>query len=165
MTATHTFSYEIFDNFDALSAENKELVLAAEKISENAYAPYSEFFVGAAARLENGEIYACSNQENAAFPSGMCAEAGLLSFVGANFATQGVRALAISAQRKGAADKIALSPCGNCRQILLETEKRQKNKILIIMPLDKGQFAVLKSVAFLLPFSFSSDNLTNNNDI
>jgi cytidine deaminase len=159
MKTNLSFSYNLTENFSLLSDEHQQLVKAARKATDKAYAPYSRFHVGAAALLSDGTIHTSNNQENAAFPSGVCAEASLITFLSANFLDKEIIALAIAARNAEFSQWLALSPCGNCRQILFEQEKKQSNKILVILPLENERFAVLQNSAVLLPFAFSSDNL------
>ncbi len=119
-----------------ISPEEQELLERAEKALEKAYAPYSGFRVGAAIRLKNGEIYTSNNQENVSFPVGVCAERSLLAYVGANFPETPPEALAIAAKRKDENEPAYVTPCGHCRQAMVETENRYQKpvKILILMP-------------------------------
>ena len=102
----------------------RELVEKAKAMTQNAYCPYSHFHVGAAARLADGQIVAGSNQENAAYPSGLCAERTTLFAANANNPNTPVEALAIACYTQGHYTKDAASPCGACRQVMLETEHR-----------------------------------------
>ena len=125
--------------------------------SKQAYAPYSEFNVGAAVVLANGQIVTGNNQENAAYPSGMCAERVALFYAGAQYPDIPVKAIVIVATKNGVIQP-QISPCGACRQVLLETEKRYKQPIRILLCGSDFVHAV-DSAESLLPFSFNADNL------
>lgn len=129
---------------DQLDAKDKELVEEAFKASENAYAPFSQFKVGAAVRLHTGEVLTGSNQENASFPAGICAERSVIAYTHANHPSAKIRAIAVTA-----------SPCGICRQVLLESEKRAGSPIRIFVMKD-DRVLVFESVKDLLPFGFDS---------
>ena len=102
----------------------KKLIEAAKEATKKAYAPYSGFKVGAAVLLENGEIISGNNQENAAYPSGLCAERTTVFFANATFPNQKIEALAVAAWHKDRFTNEVITPCGGCRQVLLETENR-----------------------------------------
>jgi len=150
------FSYEILPSWKDLSVEDQGLVDKAYEVLESAYAPYSNFKVGAAVRLGDDSIITGSNQENAAYPSGLCAERVALFYIGSNFPKQSIQTICIVA--KGdliPVDKL-LSPCGACRQVMLETENRQKNKIRVIIVNRDHRTMIVSSVIDLLPFGFGS---------
>lgn len=109
------------------------MVDCAKEASTRAYAPYSCFSVGAAALLDNGEIIEGSNQENAAYPSGICAERTTLFYAGARYPDSAVRKLAIAAMKDGAYIALPTAPCGACRQVILETENRYDSPIEILL--------------------------------
>lgn len=142
-------------NYDELSAAELELVNAAREASHRAYAPYSHFHVGAAIRLENGVIVPGSNQENAAFPSGTCAERSACYYAGARY--PGVKFEAIAVAARGAdgeeLDEPA-SPCGACRQALVEYEHLAGRNVPVYMA-GKSKVYRLPSVSALLPFTFT----------
>lgn len=151
---TLSIDYSLFDSFSELSQADQHLVDLAYKVSKEAYAPYSKFHVGAAVLLDNGEIVLGSNQENIAFPSGLCAERVALFYAGANFPNQVVKKIVIVA--KGdlvPMDKI-LSPCGSCRQVMLETEVRQKTPYEVILVSQNGKTIIFNAASDLLPFAF-----------
>lgn len=146
--------YTLLDHYNELSSEDQHMVDLAYDVSKNAYAPYSKFHVGAAVLLESGEIVLGSNQENIAFPSGLCAERVALFNVGANYPTEKVVKIVIVA--KGdlvPLDKI-LSPCGGCRQVMLETEVRQKIPYEVILVSQNGKTLIFNAASDLLPFAF-----------
>ncbi|WP_439182617.1 cytidine deaminase [Carboxylicivirga taeanensis] len=153
-----TTSIEAFDTKDELTAQEQILIDAAEKACHKAYAPYSEFSVGAAVLLENGEIITGSNQENAAYPSGLCAERTAMFYANAQFPDTPVSSIAIIAMNQdGIIDK-PVAPCGACRQVLLETELRFEQPYDIILV---GASAIhkIKSSKDLLPLSFVGEGL------
>ena len=121
-----------------------------------AYAPYSKFKVGASVRLDNDAIVTGSNQENSAYPSGLCAERVVLFHVGANYPKQAVQTLCIVAEGDLIPSEKLLSPCGACRQVMLETENRQNNKIRVIIVNQDNRALIVNSVIDLLPFGFSA---------
>ncbi|MCR4921227.1 MAG: cytidine deaminase [Bacteroidaceae bacterium] len=143
---------------DELSAADRELVNAACEATKSSYAPYSHFRVGAAARLSDGTIFAGSNQEAAAFPSGMCAERTVLYAAQAQHPDKKVVALAIAAQTGGHFLDDPITPCGACRQVILEAEDRGKCDIRILLHGTKG-IHVIGNARELLPLHFTSDNL------
>lgn len=136
----------------------KKLIEAAKKATEKAYAPYSGFSVGAALLLENGEIVSGNNQENAAYPSGLCAERTTVFYANANFPEEKVIAIAIAANHKGSFTEDVITPCGACRQVLLETENRFHTPMKVLMYSEKGVY-VMESIRDLLPLSFGDEML------
>ena len=132
-----------------------QLVEAAKKAALCAYAPYSHFQVGAAVLLENELIITGSNQENAAYPSGLCAERVALFSAGHQYPDVAIKALAIVALHKGAWVE-QITPCGACRQVLLESEKRQQKPFEVLL-CGSATIYVAPSAASLLPFAFDSD--------
>lgn len=136
----------------------RELVEKAKAMTQNAYCPYSHFHVGAAARLADGQIVAGSNQENAAYPSGLCAERTTLFAANANNPNTPVEALAIACYTQGHYTKDAASPCGACRQVMLETEHRFGKPMQVIL-YGEDMCYVFDSAADLLPLNFVADNL------
>ena len=136
----------------------RELVEKAKAMTQNAYCPYSHFHVGAAARLADGQIVAGSNQENAAYPSGLCAERTTLFAANANNPNTPVEALAIACYTQGHYTKDAASPCGACRQVMLETEHRFGEPMQVIL-YGEDMCYVFDSAADLLPLNFVAENL------
>jgi cytidine deaminase len=149
-----TITYEHLSNWKDLADEEKQLVEKAISASENAYAPYSKFNVGAAALLANGEIVTGSNQENIAYPSGLCAERVTLFYAGANFPTESVESICIVAKGDLLPKDQILSPCGACRQVMMESESRQGQKIKVILVNQNEEVIVFDSVLDLLPLAF-----------
>lgn len=146
--------YEMAD----LSEEDRELVEAAKRATNSSYAPYSKFLVGAAARLQNGVVVVGANQENAAFPSGLCAERTALFAAGAQYPDQPVVALAIAA-RKGSTflDK-PITPCGGCRQVISGVEDRHGVPIRILLYGTEGIY-VSDGITPLLPLRFIGEDM------
>ena len=144
---------EVYGTAAEMPAQDSALVQRAKLATEGAYAPYSRFQVGAAALLENGEVVTGSNQENGAYPSGLCAERTALFYAGAKFPNVAVKALAIAAQTGGQLCAGAVYPCGACRQVMLESEMRGGQPIRVIMA-GENEVEVARSAHDLLPLSF-----------
>lgn len=146
--------------FDELSEEDRALVTEARQASLNSYAPYSHFHVGAALRLADGTIVRGSNQENAAYPSGLCAERTALFATGANYPTTPVEAIAIAAcNNEGVFTAQPTPPCGACRQVMLETEKRFGQPMRILLYGEKTTCVIAGGVAEILPLVFDGSFL------
>ena len=146
---------KIYD-LEELSESDRELLGAACEATNRSYAPYSHFSVGAAARLASGAIVTGSNQENAAYPSGLCAERTTLFYANSQYPDQAVETLAIAARNeRGEFLEDPIPPCGACRQVMLETEKRFNRPMRILLYGRKGIYE-LKSVGALLPLSFDA---------
>ena len=156
MKQEHSFSYELHENWKELPVQDQILVDRALEAMQAAYAPYSKFKVGASVRLDNDAVVTGSNQENSAYPSGLCAERVVLFHVGANYPKQAVQTLCIVAEGDLIPSEKLLSPCGACRQVMLETENRQNNKIRVIIVNQDNRALILNSVIDLLPFGFSA---------
>ncbi len=150
-----SLKYEQFTDRSELPEDEKQLLEKAFEASRLAYAPYSEFFVGAAVQLENGEIILGNNQENGAYPSGLCAERTALFAVGAAGKAGGIRKIAIRAHSKVFRVNHPIGPCGACRQVMVEYEKLSGQEMVVIMQGEDGDILKLKGVAkHLLPFTF-----------
>ena len=145
-------------HIDECSDIEKKLIEAAKSATKNAYVPYSGFKVGAAVLLENGEIISGNNQENAAYPSGLCAERTVVFFTNATYPDQKINAIAVAAFHKGKFTKDVITPCGACRQVLLETENRFNSPMKIMMYSEEGVY-VLDSIKDILPLSFGDEML------
>jgi len=144
--------------FDELSTEYQQLMNKAKEQVHKAYAPYSGFYVGAAIQLENGEIVCGNNQENSAYPSGLCAERVAMFYANAQFPNVAVKAMAIAAYTNGDYMEEPITPCGSCRQVLLETEMRFEKDITILLYGKKHVFR-LENVKQLLPLCFEKSSL------
>jgi cytidine deaminase len=151
----YSFEFERFESKSELPTDQKHLVDQAYEISLNAYAPYSKFHVGASVQLENGEVFSSSNQENASYPVGTCAERGLLAYVNANFPNIKIQKLAVSTPNVN----YPLPPCGMCRQYILEIEKKQNQSIELILAGKEGEVLVVNSAKDLLPLHFTDEFL------
>ena len=155
-----TIDYEEYDDERALPAADAALLQQARRCVENAYAPYSGFKVGAAVRLANGEIVCGSNQENAAFPSGLCAERVAVFAAGANHPGGPVAALAVAAQSAdGLSAHYPVSPCGACRESLMEYERRYGQPIRVLLQGARRKIVVFEGVERLLPFRFEAEGI------
>lgn len=148
---THTFEYTVYHR-DELPQSLDALVEAASEATGLAYAPYSKFNVGAAARLEGGTLVRAANLENAAYPQCLCAEATLLGTLHTQYYKQRVEAIAVAVNAVVAPTEPA-APCGSCRQQLFEAELRQSSPIEIVLVGHEKSLA-FKRVADLLPFGF-----------
>lgn len=159
----YEFEYEVFDDIKELNEKDAWLLREARAVTENAYAPYSEFHVGAVAMLENGEVVAGTNQENASYPVGICAERVLLGNAATLYKGVPIETMAISyiskSEREPVKSDHPISPCGMCRQSLLEYETRTKKTIRLILSGQEGKVFVIKTASMLLPFAFTSDEL------
>ena len=153
-------SYEYFTATDELNEIEKKLFENAKQAREKAYAPYSNFLVGCAILLENGEIVSGNNQENAAYPSGTCAERAAIFWASANFPTEKiVKLFVVGGPKDFPAKSVATPPCGACRQSILEYESKQNSEIEIYFASLSGEVCKTKSVKDLLPFSFDASFL------
>ena len=140
---------------DELTSDEQFLVEKAIESTNNSYAPYSHFRVGAAIQLENGEVLAGCNQENAAFPAGICAERSAIFAAGAQHPDVPVTMLAIAARNtQGELTEEPVSPCGTCRQVLIETETRHGQSIRILL-YGKRCIYVMEGIRNLMPLSFT----------
>lgn len=149
----------VFDSIDELPVSVKELMDAAIETKHNAYAPYSKFKVGAALLLENGTIVTGNNQENAAYPSGMCAERVAIWKASSDFPNQKILKLAISASSSSQILNEPVAPCGGCRQTLSEYELKQKDKIEVYFMGEIGKIIMTDSLLNLLPIAFDKSFL------
>ena len=147
----------IYD-YEELTESDRELVELAKKATQTSYAPYSGFCVGAAARLSDGTIVTGSNQENAAFPSGTCAERTALFYANARHPGQSVEELAVAAYTRGNFLKVPIPPCGACRQVILGVEERYAHPVRILLFGTDGTY-VVDSVKALLPLQFSGETM------
>lgn len=141
--------------FDELNKTDQDLMTSAMEATTRSYAPYSKFSVGAAALLANGIVVTGTNQENAAYPSGLCAERTTLFYANSQYPDQPVLTLAIAARTEKDFIDLPIPPCGACRQVILETEKRYKQPIRILL-YGKKEIYEMKSIGDLLPLSFDA---------
>ncbi|SFZ89328.1 cytidine deaminase [Flaviramulus basaltis] len=149
----------VFDNVHELPQEAFKLMQKAVEAREKAYAPYSKFHVGAALLLDNNEIITGNNQENASYPSGLCAERTAIYYAGSQFPNAKVIRMAISAGSKNNQTKEPIPPCGACRQAIAEYEIKQETPIEIYFMGETGKVAKSKSLANLLPLVFDKSVL------
>lgn len=141
--------------FDELSDTERNLIEKAKESTYNSYAPYSHFHVGAALLLKNGVIVPGCNQENAAFPAGICAERSAIFAAGAQYPDQPVMMLAIAVRNsKGVFLEEPASPCGSCRQVIIETETRFKQPVRILL-YGTAHTYIMDGIKQLMPLSFS----------
>ncbi|MFO7864907.1 MAG: cytidine deaminase [Salinivirgaceae bacterium] len=154
----YSFAYEHFATAEELTEQDRELIEKATDAAKNAYAPYSNFSVGASVLLDNGTIVTGNNQENAAYPSGLCAERVALFYANANYPENAVKTIAVVAMKNNELVSSEVAPCGSCRQVILETETRFKSPIKMIMG-GKSGFNIINNATELLPLSFTGDSL------
>jgi cytidine deaminase len=145
-------------SWSELSAEQQQLLDMAKKMTFQSYCPYSGFNVGAAALLADGSVVTGSNQENAAYPSGLCAERTALFAANANRPDQPVKILAIACRTRGSFTSKPGSPCGSCRQVMIETEHRYGVPMQVLLYGEQDVY-VINSASDLLPFGFFSEDL------
>jgi len=143
-------------NLSELSEQEQQLVANAKSSLKTAYAPYSGFLVGASVLLENGEIINGSNQENVAYPSGLCAERVALFYAGARYPNIKVKTIAVSVLSKNFEVNDVISPCGACRQVMAEYEEKQEEAIKVILHSPTDEVLIANTVEDLLPFMFKS---------
>jgi cytidine deaminase len=144
-----------------LDPSEQELIKISRRMTTQAYAPYSGFYVGAAVLLENGEIVLGSNQENAAYPSGLCAERVAVFAASAKYPGIKIKAIAISGNSKTRNIDHPVTPCGACRQVMLEYEVKQEEPVKVYLSGDSGKIYIIGKVQDLLPLSFTSKELEN----
>ncbi|MES2862808.1 MAG: cytidine deaminase [Bacteroidota bacterium] len=149
----------VFESFGELSHSEREYMNQAIEVRKNAYAPYSKFLVGAAIVLDNGVVLQGSNQENAAYPSGLCAERVTIFYAGANYPNNKIVKLFISATPSDRDSENPIPPCGSCRQAIAEYEIKQDLPIEIYFMGAKGAVYKSDSLKNLLPFMFDKSNL------
>lgn len=159
MQKEHTINFEAIDGYQKLDETEKLLFDKAKAIRDIAYAPYSNFTVGCAILLENGEIVTGSNQENAAYPSGLCAERTAIFYTGANFPDLKITKLFVIGAPRNAVKSVPIPPCGACRQSILEYEAKQNEVIEVYFASLDGEIFKTKSIRDLLPFSFDASYL------
>lgn len=152
-------TFVLVNHLEDLDLESKYLAHKAKDAANHAYAPYSKFQVGAAVLLEDGTVVTGTNQENAAFPSGMCAERVALYAAVAQYPESKITKIAVVARRKGGKELVPATSCGPCRQVMLEFEVRQEKPFEVIMQSQEHQWVKASSAESLLPFSFTKASL------
>ncbi len=155
----YRFAFEVYDSIDELNDQDAWLLNEAREVTESAYAPYSNFNVGAVAKLANGEIVAGTNQENASYPVGLCAERVLLASASTLYPNIPIDSIAISYNNNNGESNHPISPCGMCRQSMVEYEERVKQPIRLILSGMEGKVYVIDKTTNLLPLSFGSVDL------
>lgn len=155
----YSFAFETYDSVDELAETDRRLLTEARKVTQHAHAPYSHFKVGAVALLNNGERISGSNQENASFPIGLCAERVLLAATASLFPDVPIDTIAVSYYNENGQSKRPISPCGICRQSLIEYEAKFKQPIRMILGGLEGKVYVIERAGMLLPLSFTADEL------
>lgn len=153
------FELLVFNSLDEMSESDVNLLHQAETARQNSYSPYSKFSVGAALLLENGTVLLGSNQENASFPAGLCAEGVAVFNAGSNYPNERIKTIAIMAASEEHHLNKPAAPCGICRQAIAEYEIKQKTPIAIIMKAQDGPIYKCGSVSDLLPLGFDSSFL------
>ena len=151
--------FDIYENVDSLDPTIQKLFAKANEARNNAYAVYSDFSVGCAVLLENGDIVVGNNQENAAYPSGLCAERTAIFWASANYPNQKIKTMFVVGAPNTTLKTNAIPPCGACRQVILEYENKQKNDIEVYFAAPNSEIYRLNSVKDLLPFSFGASYL------
>ena len=154
-TIQSTFTYKVYESTDELSSEDKQLMESAIDQLKNAYAPYSNFHVGASVRLIDGDTFVGCNQENASYPLCICGERVALYNAGANKPNVPIEALAITIKNMKARIEKPVSPCGACRQVISEFEFRHKHKIKILLKSDGPEVYEIDSIQDILPLGFN----------
>lgn len=155
-TMNMNISFEIFQSTVELAQKDQTLLEKAREAMAKAYAPYSNFKVGAAIELGNGTVVTGNNQENAAYPSGLCAERTALYYASSQYPDQKINSIAVVTQSNSAEPG---TPCGACRQAMAEYELKFKNPVRVIMGSVNGKVIVSKNVESLLPLMFGKESL------
>lgn len=149
----------VYESAQELEQQDQKLLNVAVKARKRAYSPYSKFNVGAAILLENGEIFSGNNQENASYPSGLCAERVAIFYASAKYPGITIKAIAISATSENYVVNKPAAPCGNCRQSISEYEIKQNAPISIVMSGETGQILKCSSISDILPLAFNNSFL------
>ncbi|MGM0635203.1 MAG: cytidine deaminase [Bacteroidota bacterium] len=154
-----TSQIEVYNKVTELPKEIQSLMKQAQQVRLDAYAPYSNFLVGAAVLLESGNVVTGSNQENSSYPSGLCAERTAIYAAGANYPNQKIKTIAITAGPKEVENYEPVPPCGACRQAIAEYEQKQKEPIEVYFMGNKGKICKVTSLLDLLPLAFDRNFL------
>ncbi|HWY38168.1 MAG TPA: cytidine deaminase [Bacteroidia bacterium] len=152
----YVVSVDVFDSEKQTPPEDLKLFKEAEKAMHNAYAPYSDFKVGAAVLLENGKVFTGNNQENAAYPSGLCAERVAIFYAASQYPGIAVKSMAIVCN---AQTTHPVTPCGACRQVIAEYEQLSEKKIRVVFGTAGGKIYAAHGIETFLPFMFSKNYL------
>ena len=156
---TEQLQATMLEDDSSLSTHERTLLKASFQAAENAYAPYSKFQVGAAVLLENGQTVIGSNQENMAYPSGLCAERVALFSAGSTNPGEVVQCMAVTVIAEGLGFDDVITPCGNCRQVIMEYQFKQNSPIKLLMASQEGKILVVEDSQTLLPFAFRAEGL------
>lgn len=159
MQEEYKFTYDVYDSINDLDDKDALLLQQAITATKNAYAPYSNFHVSAFASLANGEVVSGTNQENASYPVGICAERSLLATAATLYPGVAIETMAVTYDNMNGKSKHPISPCGMCRQVLIEYESRVQHPIRIILGGMEGKVYIIKSASMLLPLSFTSEDM------
>lgn len=157
MEKIHSIAYSLKNDWSELSELDQDMIVKAFEACENAYAPYSQFKVGASVLLKNGQVVLGSNQENIAYPSGLCAERVALFAVGANYPKESIATIYIVAKGELLPFEKILAPCGGCRQVMVQSEIRQNEPYRVVLVSQNRKTLIFNAAKDLLPFSFGSD--------
>lgn len=158
-TQNFSISYETYDGIEELSATDQMLCKKAVEALASSHSPYSKFRVGTAVLLADNQVVLGSNQENVAYPSGLCAERVALFTIGANYPNAVIKTMAITAQTVNFKIENPVTSCGACLQVMAESEKKQKSPIEVLFYCIDGKILKVKGVDSLLPFGFVEDRL------
>jgi cytidine deaminase len=153
------FTVEVYDSSDELNQDDAFLLSEARSVTQFAYAPYSNFNVGAVAKLVNGEIVSGTNQENASYPAGICAERSLLSAAASSHPGVAIESMAVTYHNLKGDSKTPVSPCGICRQVISEFQDRFHKPIRMILSGMEGKVQVIENAKSLLPLAFTSEDM------
>ena len=159
---THTFEYLVYNSANELNITDQELLEKAKEAVSSSHAPYSRYHVGAAVRMANGAVFSGSNQENMAFPAGLCAERVAVFAAVSNFPNVPIAAIAITAIADAFEISEPVPPCGMCRQAIVEYEMKYGNKIRLILGGHSGNVYIIESMKTLLPLTFHEDGLAKS---
>ncbi|HTH81332.1 MAG TPA: cytidine deaminase [Mucilaginibacter sp.] len=152
-------SFQEYNSLKELDTNDQELCAEATKAMKNSHSPYSKFRVGAALRLKSGKIIVGSNQENVAYPSGLCAERVALFYWGANYPDDPIGSMAVTAHTDEFVLQKPVTSCGSCLQVLAEYEKKQGDAVKVILFCKDGPVWVANGIESFLPFLFFEDRL------
>lgn len=158
-TQTTQISYEVFTNIQDLPKDEQELLEEAREAMQTSYSPYSQFRVGAAVQLKNGDIVTGSNQENASYPQGMCAERNALFAAGSQGKGDQIAKIATIGTGHKEETTHPISSCGGCRQVIAEYQHRSKNPLVLLFSGNTGEIYRFVGAESLLPFAFQPDDL------
>ena len=158
-TQSFIISYDTFKSFNELTVSDQALCKQAKDALVTSHSPYSKFKVGTAIALTDGQVVLGSNQENVAYPSGLCAERVALFTIGANYPNAIIKTMAITAQTENFKIENPITSCGACLQVMIEIEKRQNSPIEVLFYCIDGEILKVKSIKSLLPFGFVEDRL------